>query len=508
MGLNYLKKRNLKLLFIFSLLAVTMIPHPVKGELLSYDETSRRNVNLGGTPFLEVNGSMEGLGNNDVPYAAPVTVLFPKKAKDSNGNAILNFECMSFYEGSWQATNGESMMDGTCDSREQMFPDNLLGKGYIYSNVMWNKYVCYHAKEMLGEGKPAPDFGDCHMGEGGDAHVIAEDAAQMLASTQTNGDPWIRGITTSSHVIASGASGGAAFLRTHALYQTTPQTNIDGYLNMVMGPFCWDLSKDTVADFTSFYPCLDPIEVKAEANGFKVINYNGETDPQVFFGAEVCPRDEDRLSVFIDSFRCYETAGGPHLTDMTLQEPWFDLFPNFHPMFNPAPGYKPVASMLKNLFAWIADDIPPPPSTHLGPVTITSIMGPFGGPIIDFTDRDEDGNTTLGLRLPHIQCPLGSYNGIDTSIPDEVSFHPVAGSAWGGGRFDPFTSQQINERYPTHHRWVQCIKDAAGFALDNRWIRPEDYVDYLICAQKSVIGKRGAYSFEEIEEAHCEEGFF
>jgi hypothetical protein len=313
----------------------------------------------------------------------------------------------------------------------------------------------------------------------------------------------IEGMPTAERVIAAGFSGGAAFLRGHVLYHLSSTSKVDGYLQIAMGPFCWDMTKNTMTDPDSFTFCGDPID---QVSGTKVIQVQSESDPEVFLGEAVCPRDETRLQG--PNFRCYEVAGGAHIPKdfvPLFAERANEIIPGIQLRQNPAPTFKPVPSMVQNLFEWF-NGITPPPSITLGPLTPTDVSL-FFGPVFDIP-RDADGNATMGLQLPHTKVPLGEHNGIDSNFPQEILDDPVANGLVANGFFDPFSSEKINQLYPTHREYVKQVETVARNALHNRWILPEDYVDYLMCTKDSVIGSQASYTAEELEAAHCADVVF
>ncbi len=66
-------------------------------------------------------------------------------------------------------------------------------------------------------------------------------------------------------------------------------------------------------------------------------------------------------------------------------------------------------------------------------------------------ELDGDGNALGGIRLPEIEAPLGVYTGFDFSWlePAVAEKYPYAIVFAYGGRFDPFSDEELAKRYPT-----------------------------------------------------------
>ena len=55
--------------------------------------------------------------------------------------------------------------------------------------------------------------------------------------------------------------------------------------------------------------------------------------------------------------------------------------------------------------------------------------------------------------------------------------------AWLGGAFEPFSTQELAARYPSHEAYVQLVSKAAASLLAERFILQEDHDAYLQAAR-------------------------
>ena len=99
--------------------------------------------------------------------------------------------------------------------------------------------------------------------------------------------------------------------------------------------------------------------------------------------------------------------------------------------------------------------------------------------------RDADGNALGGLRLPHMPslvctngnhchaagAPLGTYTGVETA--SQIPFVRT------GGTFDPFSPEELKERYENQGTYVQLVRRAAQELRKQGYILQEDYRKYV-----------------------------
>jgi hypothetical protein len=98
--------------------------------------------------------------------------------------------------------------------------------------------------------------------------------------------------------------------------------------------------------------------------------------------------------------------------------------------------------------------------------------------------RDKDGNALGGLRLPHIAAPLGIYEGLDYAFKDSNGFFLI------GGRYRPFSREELADRYPTRESYVELVAAAASDLVTTRYLLQEDATAYVEAAKQAEIGPR------------------
>ena len=122
----------------------------------------------------------------------------------------------------------------------------------------------------------------------------------------------------------------------------------------------------------------------------------------------------------------------------------------------------------------------------------------MGSPYPAFVPRtDADGNDIAGVRLPEVAVPLATLTGwglraaafggddLCDSAGQQIDFHQTKVERLAAG--DPRLS--IEERYPTHRRYVKEVTQAARRLGRERFLLDEDVQRYIEQAEASGIGK-------------------
>jgi hypothetical protein len=145
-------------------------------------------------------------------------------------------------------------------------------------------------------------------------------------------------------------------------------------------------------------------------------------------------------------------------------------------------SFRPVfKAMLRNLVEWIETGKEPPPPRY--------IEGKVGSDGRFHLATDADGNVLGGVRLPHmptvlpngerVGAPLGVYGGLDPEYYEPFNAYP-----WLGGTFEPFSEQELKQRYPSDATYFELVEKAAAALLAERFILEEDYEAYLAAAKR------------------------
>jgi hypothetical protein len=145
-----------------------------------------------------------------------------------------------------------------------------------------------------------------------------------------------------------------------------------------------------------------------------------------------------------------------------------------------------VKGIFANLTAWIRDGDEPPASSEF----IADTVLPDGTLAIA---RDGDGNALGGLRLPHMPsvvcddknhceaagAPLGVYSPRDTNSSNAV--------VRLGGAFDPFSPEELRNRYRNRGNYVHLVERAAKELREQGYILQEDYRKYVRVAARQPL---------------------
>ena len=110
---------------------------------------------------------------------------------------------------------------------------------------------------------------------------------------------------------------------------------------------------------------------------------------------------------------------------------------------------------------------------------------------------DDDGNDIAGIRLPEIAVPLATYTGwalraaafagddLCDMAGQKIDFQQTKADRLAVG--DPRLS--IEERYPTHNKYVREVTRAANRLYRQRLLLDEDVRRYIGEAEAGNIGK-------------------
>lgn len=165
-------------------------------------------------------------------------------------------------------------------------------------------------------------------------------------------------------------------------------------------------------------------------------------------------------------FRMWEVAGSAHADSprwVVEVHPPLDHGQGCKDPINAAPGHAVVKAALHALTKWVRDGVEPPksPLLELGDPTASD-------PIV----RDRFGNAKGGIRLPEVEVPTATVNGL-VNAPAQAN----AGAQNFCRLFGTtvlFDSKTLAELYPTHEAFVKSF-DKAVDAIERAgfWLKPE-----------------------------------
>lgn len=397
-----------------------------------------------GRHYVEVDGLMVGTftraDGSTGSYRAPMIMAFPTKR--GNGVGLVDVPNSAIFG---LLPNLPLTEENILQVALRTAQDYLFREGYTYLSVQWNKRVT----DRLGADPPPGrlrrlGYGVIERTE--DRFEIIKDASRLLRyppSLEDIGTP-----DPMEHVLAFGYSQTAGFMTLLIRQGSNQEAGSLIYNGFVL-----------VAN------------VQANATPFptgqgKIISFFSETDAQNGFA------HRDRASVGLDDYRQYELAGVSHIPKPVDPQDAFGATRQ-----NPADFSPVVKGIFANLTAWIRNGDEPPPSKFIEGTVLPD--GAFE------VARDADGNALGGLRLPHMPsvlcddtdhckasgAPLGVYSGQETNTTNVL--------VELGGTFEPFSPEELKERYGTRGNYVRLVRRAAQELREQGYILREDYTKYV-----------------------------
>jgi alpha/beta hydrolase family protein len=398
---------------------------------------------------IEVVGFMEGTAPGG-SYSVPVTLLYPI----SGGSGVGLVDVVN-SAGVLAGLPGAT--DASPPARRQLGDEFISSQGYFYIAVQWYKL----ATIVTGKGSIAA---------GTDGNQILKDAADLLRNPSgrfvglLEAEP-----NAASVVLASGASQTGVFLRGYLAKGLNADGAFDGVLIWKAGALCSNLS-DNPPSYLTTGLCQAPLP----KNGSNIV-VNTESDIELSLGW--LARGPDEI--------VYEIAGVSHIPPDDR-----DLSGLGATRQNPVSLGPALRGAALNLTNWVVYGIEPPPSATM-PGTVGSLTTPIGPVPIGFPiyvfDRDANGNSLGGVRLPHMAAPLGVYRGIEYNVSAVPANYRLFVAI--GGTFTPFSHSKLKELYPHHGTYVSAVAEAAQAALEAGYILEEDRDLYVEEAAHSDIGK-------------------
>lgn len=474
-------------------------------------------VQIGRKVYVKVSGLMEGrveAGGEDFgPYKAPITVLYPARARDCGGTAMVDLV-------------NNSMTSVFINDLGGLFPyvppfgiaSILLGEPYIASRGLIMASLQY---------QKIPSAGIDPIGAGiaagyypPDANIPAPEGEELLASSVVISDgadfvrnlgSYIDGACDAFTAIGFGYSQSAIHLR---------QFN---FIPEFWGSYDGNISGGNV------FP--DESGPTPEESG-KSITVNSETDVQILQGEKV--RGDT------DWYKVFEISGTSHApTEGADLAPIMAAF-GLGSRQNPAKVSPVFRSMLEHLVGWIGGGRTPPHSAYL----VASSTNPkcqvgsaenlydiatfptWNDQYLDCpTLRDPAKGNALpgGVRLPHVAtrvglgwvgAPLGSYGGVEPISPyslagtlPNISFAPAS-----AGLYTRFSDLELAQLYGKVQKgkvvdlfstnYLGAVASAAIYAHVHGWINAEETLDYIKTATECARKKKTSISDAELVACH------
>ncbi len=435
-----------------------------------------------GVNYVFAEGTMSGTVRDGGSYTVPIQIYYPTEG--GNGTVVLeptNSVLLFFL----LASRGDQVGDrrsetDNIDELEKMqvnfglagAKEYLLRNGFTHMAIQHSKAVTDFMGEAPPEGRDRRFLCYGRIERATDGYEIVRDAARWLRNTDamTGEAPPVQ---SHDRVLAYGLSGSGYFLRSYLFRGENAAQEIDGFFVHAAGSMNLDLIDD-IADCPEGSRCLGSPrfshwflnEGPPPANGAKVLAVDAQSDLE--FNAGALAR-QDEAAGGSDYVR-WEVAGAPHVPVFALD------MTGLGAVHQNTMDWSPIwRSGFYHLNKWVKEGAPPPSGPFIEGQMVATEDGPVWKP-----ELDGDGNALGGIRLPEIEAPLGVYTGFDFSWlePSVAEKYPYAIVFAYGGRFDPFSDEELAKRYPTKAAYRDAFAAAARTAFEGGYILEEDLHRY------------------------------
>jgi hypothetical protein len=178
-------------------------------------------------------------------------------------------------------------------------------------------------------------------------------------------------------------------------------------------------------------------------------------------------------------YRRWEIAGAAHAESprwVPVVPPPLEMGAGCKDPVNTAPHHAVVKAALHALTRWVRNDAVPPQSP---PIRISDPASP------DPIDRDRFGNALGGIRLPELEAPTATLDGLRNEVanpsPDAPNF------CFLFGHTIPLDGAALKALYPNHAAFVKRFGDAVdALVRDGYWLKAEGDAAKL-AAQRAAV---------------------
>jgi len=416
------------------------------------------NAYTSATP-LTGDGKWTATTGATAPYVTRVVVYRPKKAKDFNGTAVVEWLNVS---------GGVDANPDWMQTHNQLIRDGYAWVGVSAQAVGLNATKTSDPVRYATLSHPGDSF----------SYDMFSQAGQAVRS-----NPTVLGGLKPKHLLGIGESQSAGRLVTY-LNAVAPTAGVyDGYLVHSRGGGASALAQAPLTPITAPNPTL----IRDDLN-VPVFVYQTETD---VLGSNLGSRQDDTKR-----FRLWEGAGTSHYDTYGLAIGGHDVGDGqgavkaLEAMQNPTNGpggsitcklptntgpmHWQLDAVVHHLNEWVAKGTPPPKAPRLevagtGPVTYV---------------LDDGGNAQGGVRSPQVGAPLAQLGGVSNSGEGSLGqFCRLFGTTV------PFTDEQLAARYKSHGDFVKQWNKAVDRALKAGYLVPEDAKELKRAAAQSGVGK-------------------
>ena len=456
-------------------------------------------------------GGGNGLGLVDLVNDR--TFVDSQQAREGNPHSCVRGENISFCEGEGDPYGREV--------EEHMFPwvrmltrGSLMRQGYTYMALQWGKAMLDHMGSEPPEGYSRYRLVYGFIEEPEDQFEIIHEASRWLRdpSNFEGGAAPEAEPEANDYVVATGFSASGNPL----LYLDNEYEGgllYDGFVWNASGGVCHSPTEDW--PYIELIPCPFLGQFAWQTGDAKVILPLPEGD-MLFAPAHILrdPREGDPAFPFEDfgmpepegepnpNFRNWEVAGTPHIPLMESDVTAFGAESPLRTSFSPV-----ARAAYYHMEAWLKDDVPPPPTAHLAGDEVDEEAFPEVGLGILVLDQDGDGNTLGGVRLPFLPrelddgttvgAPVGRY--IAAALHHFFEEDPPNLVAAMGGTFEPFSDEELAERYPTREDYLELYEAALDEVIEEGYVLEEDRGELL--AQAGAVDIPDAPQEPELPDA-------
>ena len=399
---------------------------------------------------------------------------------------------------------------------------SLMRQGYTYMALQPNKAPLEHFGPQPPEGYNRHRLVYGFIEEPADQFKVKQEAARWLRDPSNfEGDAAPRAEPAANdYVVATGFSAsGDPILQFENEFEGG--RFYDGFVWTDSGVQChfpsedWPYIERVPCPFVELFPWqtgdAKVITFLAEGNMVEfpaqVMRDPREGDPAFPFEAFGMPEPEGEPN---PNYRYWEIPGTAHLPPAVINtSPWGAESPL-------RTSFAPIArATFHHMERWLKEDEPPPPTVHLEgdevdleafppphipthvEEGIVEAMEPLGLLLID---RDADGYALGGVRLPFmprklddgtvIGAPVGRYVGF---VPEYMEQEPENYSAAISGTFEPFSDEELAERYPTRQDYLERYEAALDAVIAEGYVLEED--------RDRLLARAGEVAIPEAPEA-------
>jgi len=388
-------------------------------------------------------------------FAVRLLVRRPARAAAFNGVLVVE----------WLNVSGRVEADADYG---QMAAELIRG-GYAWVGV-GAQAVGIHAPGSGLKAWDATRYGPLHHPGDRFSYDIFSQAAGVIRGDRSPAAGPMGGLAV-EHMIATGRSQSAFRLVTYVNAVHPRDRRFDGYLIHSRGAQAAGLRAEAMAGDEP-----DPVPAGAQIRsdlGVPVFDLFTEGD-MVTLGAHQTRQPPS------GTYRRWELAGAAHaeVSRWVVEvPPDLPTGPGCAVPVNAAPHDAFVKAGLRALTDWVTSGAAPRHSPEI-------LLGDRSAP--DPIERDEHGNALGGVRLPELEAPTATLNGLQNS---------VSASAAGGlnfcflyGNTLPFDAEKLRSQYPTHRVFVDRFVAAVDELERQGYLLGPEAADAREAAMESGIG--------------------